>query len=187
MDAPPTAPDEPLDFTLPRADHCDIKVRDLLEFASGLDWIEEYENRSNQDSSVLAMLYGVGHADMMSFVASHDSRDPPGASIHDRHQDTAYVVICRDGANGANVRAAHTPDHLRYIETVLGDLNVAGPLYDDSGTKVVGSMYCLHTKSLVRAREIVENDPYYKAGAFASVEYFPHLPAAGKYIGGTIW
>ena len=115
------------------------------------------------------------------------SRDPPGASIHDRHQDTAYVVICRDGANGANVRAAHTPDHLRYIETVLGDLNVAGPLYDDSGTKVVGSMYCLHTKSLVRAREIVENDPYYKAGAFASVEYFPHLPAAGKYIGGKIW
>jgi hypothetical protein len=24
-------------------------------------------------------------------------------------------------------------------------------------------------------------------GAFASVDYFPHLPAAGKYIGGKIW
>jgi hypothetical protein len=23
--------------------------------------------------------------------------------------------------------------------------------------------------------------------AFASVECFPHLPAAGKYIGGKIW
>ncbi len=115
------------------------------------------------------------------------SRNSPETSVHDRYQDTAFIVLCRDGENGAHVRATQTPAHMSYIETVLGDLNVAGPLYDDSGTKTIGSLYCLHTKSLVRAREIIENDPYYKAGAFASVEYFPHLPAAGKYIGGKIW
>jgi uncharacterized protein YciI len=48
-------------------------------------------------------------------------------------------------------------------------------------------MYCLHTRSLERAKEIIENDPYFRHGAFASVEYFPHLPAAGRYIGGKIW
>jgi uncharacterized protein YciI len=115
------------------------------------------------------------------------SRNSPETSVHDRYQDTAYIVLCRDGANGESARAAQTPAHLAYVETVLGDLNVAGPLYDDTGTKTIGSMYSLHTKSLERAREIIENDPYYKAGAFASVEYFPHLPAAGKYIGGKIW
>ena len=58
---------------------------------------------------------------------------------------------------------------------------------DDTGKRTVGSLYLLHTRSLARAREIIENDPFFKAGAFASVEYFPHLPAAGRYIGGTIW
>jgi uncharacterized protein len=102
-------------------------------------------------------------------------------------EKTAYVVICRDGPQGDSVRAAYTPQHMEYIETVLGDLNVAGPLYDDAAKKPVGSLYCLHTASLARAREIIENDPYHRHGAFASVEYFPHLPAAGKYVGGKIW
>jgi len=104
-----------------------------------------------------------------------------------RFERTAFVVVCRDGPKGAHVRAEYTPDHMAYIETVLDELNVAGPLYDDSGQKPVGSLYCLATKSLERAREIIENDPYFAHGAFDSVDYFPHLPAAGKYIGGKIW
>ena len=103
------------------------------------------------------------------------------------YESTSSVVVCRDGPKGAAARAAATQAHLAYIETVLGDLHVAGPLFDDSGKKTIGSLYLLHTRSLLRAREIIENDPFYKAGAFESVEYFPHLPAAGQYIGGKIW
>jgi hypothetical protein len=104
-------------------------------------------------------------------------------------EKTAFVVVCRDGPNGTVVRATYTPQHMAYIETVMNELNVAGPLYDngDAAGGPVGSLYCLHTKSLQRAREIIENDPYFVHGAFASVEYFPHLPAAGRYIGGKIW
>jgi uncharacterized protein YciI len=104
-----------------------------------------------------------------------------------RYEKTAYIVLCRDGASGAVVRAAQTAAHMAYIETVMDELNVAGPLYDESRDQPVGSMYCLHTRSLERAKEIIENDPYFRHGAFASVEYFPHLPAAGRYIGGKIW
>ncbi len=104
-----------------------------------------------------------------------------------QYEKTAYVVICRDGPNGAMVRATQTPAHLQYIETVMDELNVAGPLYDNGGQAPVGSLYCLHTKSLVRAREIIENDPYVKHGAFESIEFFPYLPAAGRYIGGKVW
>ena len=116
--------------------------------------------------------------------------DTPGSSApaaRRSYEGTAYVVLCRDGAGGPAARAAATPAHLAYIETVLGDLHVAGPLFDDSGKRTIGSLYLLHTRSLARAREIIENDPYYQAGAFESVEYFPHLPAAGQYIGGKIW
>lgn len=117
-----------------------------------------------------------------------------------KYEKTAFVVICRDGPNGAVVRAAQNAAHLAYIETVMDELNVAGPLYPNGvdnvgvgatqggdGSGPIGSLYCLHTKSLARAREIIENDPYVKHGAFASIEYFPHLPAAGRYIGGKIW
>lgn len=104
-----------------------------------------------------------------------------------KFEKTAYVVICRDGPNGPHVRAARTAEHLAYIDTVMDELNVAGPLYDDDGNGPVGSLYCLHTKSLKRAREIIGNDPYVRHGAFDSIEYFPFLPAAGRYIGGKIW
>jgi len=119
-------------------------------------------------------------------MSPSDTVEPP-RKAGQPYESTSYVVVCRDGPNGAVARAANTQAHLSYIETVLGDLNVAGPLFDEAGQGTVGSLYLLHTRSLARAREIIENDPFYKAGAFASVEYFPHLPAAGKYIGGTIW
>lgn len=83
---------------LPRQDHCDLRVQDLLEFASGLAWTETYEDKSNQDSSVLAMLYGVGRKDMMRFVASHDSRDPPGATYMYSSGDATFLAGVVDAA-----------------------------------------------------------------------------------------
>jgi CubicO group peptidase (beta-lactamase class C family) len=60
---------------------CAIKVRDLLAFGSGLDWLEGYEkNGTLQSSSVLAMLYGEGRRDMVAFITSHAMRDKPGTS-----------------------------------------------------------------------------------------------------------
>jgi hypothetical protein len=109
------------------------------------------------------------------------------SGVHERYHDTAYMVVCRDGPNGEALRTAHTREHLAYVETVIGELNVAGPLYDEAGARPVGSIFCVATKSLARAREIIENDPYYKSGVFASVEYFPYLPAAGRYVGGKVW
>jgi uncharacterized protein YciI len=110
-----------------------------------------------------------------------------GASVHERFANTGVVVVCRDGPQGLAARAAATPAHLAYIDSVIDEINVAGPLYDEAGLTVVGSLYSLRTQSLARARQIIESDPFYRAGAFGSVEYFPHLPAAGHYVGGKIW
>ncbi len=59
---------------------CAITVQNLLEFSSGFAWDELYENESNQASSVLAMLYGEGHKDMVSFVSGHALRAAPGTT-----------------------------------------------------------------------------------------------------------
>jgi uncharacterized protein len=108
-------------------------------------------------------------------------------SVHQRYPNTACMVVCRDGPQGEQRRATASAAHLAYIETVLDEINIAGPLYDRDGLHTVGSIFCLRTTDLARAREILENDPYYKSGVFASVEYFPYLPAAGQYIGGKVW
>jgi uncharacterized protein YciI len=111
----------------------------------------------------------------------------PGPGVHQRYQDTATIVFCRDAPQGPARRAAATAAHLAYVEANLHEYNIAGPLYDATGRDTVGSIFSLRTKDLAHARRIIEGDPYFTAGVFASVEYFPHLPAAGRYIGGKVW
>lgn len=57
---------------------CAVTVQHLLEFTSGFDWVESYEDGSPRISSVAAMLYGQGALDMARFVTGHPLRDPPG-------------------------------------------------------------------------------------------------------------
>ncbi len=109
------------------------------------------------------------------------------APVQERFAGTGFAVLCFDGPNGEQARAAATAAHLRYIESVLDDINIAGPMYDSAGVRIIGSLYVLRATSEGRAREIIEADPYFKAGAFATIRYQPFLPAAGHYIGGKIW
>lgn len=75
-----------------------LTVRHLLGFASGLDWLEIYENKSNQESSVLAMLYGVGSSDVANFVARHQFRDPPGTSYAYSTGESALLAAVANAA-----------------------------------------------------------------------------------------
>lgn len=73
-------------------ENCDIRLVDLLELASGLDWNELYEGQGNQASSVLAMLYGEGHADMGRFVRQHPLRAEPGTTFAYSSGDTTLLT-----------------------------------------------------------------------------------------------
>lgn len=108
-------------------------------------------------------------------------------AVQDRFPGTGMVVLCFDGPDGTALRAAAQAAHLDYVDTLINEINLAGPLYDESGRETRGSVYVLRTTSEQRAREIVEGDPFFKAGVFAEVRYQRFLPAAGRYIGGKIW
>jgi CubicO group peptidase (beta-lactamase class C family) len=140
--------------TLPRADHCDITIQNLLEFSSGLAWTETYEGQSNQVSSVLAMLYGEGHSDMMSFVAGHDSRDPPGATYMYSSGDTTFLAGVLDGP----LRRAFGPD---YAWTQLFDvLGMSSATFESDGRGTpIGSSYVDATpRDLLRFGFLYAND-----------------------------
>jgi uncharacterized protein YciI len=108
-------------------------------------------------------------------------------SVHERYAETGYVALCWDAPGSAAARDSNTPAHLRYVERIFDEINLAGPLWDPPGAKIVGSFWCLRTKSEARARELLDGDPYVQAGCYARIDLFPFLPAAGRYIGGKVW
>ncbi|MEB0091106.1 serine hydrolase [Pseudomonas sp. CCI4.2] len=59
--------------------HPDIRLEDLLHWASGLDWQEDYEY-APLNSSVVAMLYTHGRADAAAFTAAHGVASKPGTA-----------------------------------------------------------------------------------------------------------
>jgi CubicO group peptidase (beta-lactamase class C family) len=67
-------------FYPPLTKHPAIKIADLLHWASGIDWQEDYEYAPLK-SSVVAMLYTRGHRDMAAFTANHDSYAEPGQAF----------------------------------------------------------------------------------------------------------
>ena len=64
----------------PLKKHPDLTLADLLHWASGLDWQEDYEYAPLK-SSVVAMLYTRGHGDMAAFTAAHESYAAPGQAF----------------------------------------------------------------------------------------------------------
>lgn len=100
---------------------------------------------------------------------------------------THVAVYCRDRPDSQGARKAAAQDHLRYVEGILDRIALAGPLFSDDGLQMNGSFYVFRTSSVAEARRWLEADPYFAAEFWASVEYRPFLPAAGAFVGGTIW
>jgi len=92
-------PEESVCKYLPLASaNCAITVRQMLQFGSGREWTEVYENRGNQVSSVLAMFYGVGHRDVVEFVSSQPIQDVPGSRYQYSTGEASLALAVVGGA-----------------------------------------------------------------------------------------
>ncbi|VVN32896.1 hypothetical protein PS645_04924 [Pseudomonas fluorescens] len=77
-------------FYPPLAKHPTISMADLLHWASGLDWQEDYEYAPLK-SSVVAMLYTRGREDMAAFTADHAEYARPGQAFRYSSGDTSLL------------------------------------------------------------------------------------------------
>lgn len=77
---------------------CAMTVDHLLSWGSGLDWNEGYESEEYYLSSVIAMLYGVGSADMAAFVAGQGLVEPPGTLYRYSTGDSVLLAAVLAGA-----------------------------------------------------------------------------------------
>lgn len=79
-----------------------------------------------------------------------------------------YVIRCIDKQDHLAVRQANRPDHVDYLKSFGDQLFAAGALLDDSD-QMCGSVVIIDVADKTSAEAFSANDPYAKAGLFASV------------------
>lgn len=99
----------------------------------------------------------------------------------------AWLVFCRDVPDSAALRKRHLERHLAYVETVMDQIAVAGPLAPDPEGAFAGSCFVYDTDDRERAESLLRDDPYYRAGLYREVEFHLLRPFAGGWVGGAAW
>jgi CubicO group peptidase (beta-lactamase class C family) len=111
---------------------CAITVKHFLEFGSGLQWQEEYEDRSYQVSSVIAMLFGTGRRDQVRHVLTHRKLHEPGSmfaySTGDAHVVSTLAKRALTGKHGANAFWSQLFDTVGMPSTVFEEDITGNPL-----------------------------------------------------------
>ncbi|WLH19827.1 serine hydrolase domain-containing protein [Pseudomonas simiae] len=91
--------------------HPTVTMADLLHWASGLDWQEDYEYAPLK-SSVVAMLYTRGRGDMADFAADTDAATAPGEVFRYSSGDTNILSATLKGMLGHKAYMSYPWDAL---------------------------------------------------------------------------
>jgi uncharacterized protein YciI len=80
-------------------------------------------------------------------------------------------MIGRDVADSGPIRAQHREAHVAHVRKLFdeGRIIMAGPIREPAGETSIGAVIILEADDLAHARQIVEDDPYVKAGVFAQL------------------
>ena len=82
-----------------------------------------------------------------------------------------FVFICKDKpGEGLELRLANRPDHFNWLQGLGKTLKFAGPLMDDAGVEMRGSLIVVEAENIDEARAISAQDPFFKMGVFESVD-----------------
>lgn len=90
-----------------------------------------------------------------------------------------FIVRCLDKSDAGDLRARTRPAHLDWMATQLDAIAVAGPLLDD-GDVPMGSLLIVEGIDREAVAALLAEDPYARAGLFASVEITPWKWVVGR-------
>jgi uncharacterized protein YciI len=96
-----------------------------------------------------------------------------------------FAFRCLDGEGSAPVRGRALAGHLAHVEANIGDYAVAGPLKE--GERTIGSLLVIKADDAAEARALLEADPYFAAGVWASITCEEFSAVAGDWVGGATW
>jgi len=172
--------DEPLaSHYAPMRAHPQVRVRHLLNWSSGLDWQEDYEYAPLR-SSVVAMLYTRGSADMGAFAAAHPRAHAPGERFRYSSGDSNLLA--------AWLRERLGPRHADYPWQALFDpLGIRSATWerDASGSLVASSYLYLSARDLARVGLLMQRDGRWGDAQLLPPSWvdFMRTPFAGNGLG----
>ena len=88
-----------------------------------------------------------------------------------------FCVICMDKPNSLPLRQATRPAHIEYVSQSPNTVKLGGPLMDEDGTSMIGTMLIIEAENRADAEAFVANDPYNLAGLFETVTVRPFKQA----------
>lgn len=144
-------------FYPPMKQHPTVTMADLLHWASGLDWQEDYEFAPLK-SSVVAMLYTRGRADMAEFAANSDTFSAPGRAFRYSSGDSNLLSAALKGMLGHKAYMSYPWDALF---TPLGIRNATWET-DADETFVASSYAYLTARDLARVGLLMARDGRWK-------------------------
>jgi CubicO group peptidase (beta-lactamase class C family) len=135
------------------AEHPQIKMGHLLNWASGLDWQEDYEYAPLK-SSVVAMLYTRGRTDMAAFTAAHKTDADAGTRFRYSSGDSNVLAAAMKQIVGEQAYAD-------YPWTALFEpLGITSATWerDASGTFIASSYAYMSARDMARIGLLMQRD-----------------------------
>jgi uncharacterized protein YciI len=81
-----------------------------------------------------------------------------------------YFVFGRDKPDGFEIKVALNEEHWTFMDGYADRLIARGPTLTDDGERTTGSLHIVELPDDDAAREFAYDEPYYRAGAFETVE-----------------
>lgn len=133
--------------------HPGVRMADLLHWASGLDWQEDYEYAPLK-SSVVAMLYTRGREDMAAFAAAREAVASPGQRFRYSSGDSNLLAAALHGMLDAGQY------HDYPWQALFTPLAIDSAVWerDRAGTYVGSSYLYLSARDLARIGLLMQRD-----------------------------
>ena len=80
-----------------------------------------------------------------------------------------YTFLLIDKPHAAELRNRVRPEHKAYLGQVAERIAFAGPLMDDAGQSMLGSLLAIDFESREAAQAWLADEPFTRAGLYASV------------------
>lgn len=90
-----------------------------------------------------------------------------------------FVATCTDNPNSSALRLDTRPAHLAYLNGLGAKLKAGGALLSSDRASVLGSMLILEGADEAEIAAMLADDPYARAGLFASIDVKPWRQAVG--------
>jgi uncharacterized protein YciI len=88
-----------------------------------------------------------------------------------------FVAVCLDKPGAKELRAATRDEHLAYLRGKTDMVKLGGAYLEDGSP--VGSMLVIEAEDRAAVEALMADDPYAKAGVFASTEIRAYRMAVG--------